>query len=614
MRETYEKQATHTRVRVSFFSHDADGYSGTLEGGSDPLGGSVVSVNTTKAMGNAAGNFTIQIKKPQQRFTVGGDLAIPLKGSGEDSYLRLWNDPEGTWVRIDWLCDGQVIDGMVGIIDTVNEQTAFTAKGQRTEVYNIVGSDFGKVFQQTLAFVNVYDNSASLGLVSLYQRLSGNIDGAPGKFVEALLEAWIGNYSATSQPWFLPDGLPTPGRGAFYDYLQRRIGCKDEAVHGYLADATLLNVEQDGKNLWSLLQQYANLLMNELIVDLAPPADGDPEALSGLVPTITLRPKPFKVKNDHVRWDQLRNHTLEPSDMQSRKLAKGGPAQRFNYWIIDVGGQQGVEVQAILQERGNEPGLPGSVPIWNLKSIENHGFRLWKQTTDFLPITTSEGDGDWIGVAGNWLRRCHDWHCVATRELSGTLMTSRLRPEIRIGQKVTERRAEGEIEYYVEAVTNSWAMGGAGTTQLSVTRGEYVGEDLLGQVYEELGDRTPRTRISLEVDASGEITGEGLTDEDDNSGLVSEDAFLSLDTGEESPALDEALQLVDDFLSPSEADARRAHNGEREQTVEDPTQTEQAQSQETPEDFGQEELENGEEIPADFNDPLAGLDDEGNIL
>jgi len=619
-RQVYEEQATHTRVRLTFYSFDRDGFSGSVDG-FDPAFGYIVGAQTSKQFGGAAGAFSITVKKPLE---VHRASSAAVRGTGvAESWTRLWSDPEGAGVLIQWGCDGEVIDGTLGIIDTVSENTSRQAQGERAEVYTISGRDFGKIFEQTQAFVNIYDQAAVVGIAGIFQRLSGNITGPPGGFVEALINAWVGNYEGTTQPWRLPPGL---GSGAFYDILRRRIGCKDEEIDGFYADASLVAPDQDGKNLWSLLQEYANGLLNELWLDMGP-AQGQPKnALSGLVPTIYLRRKPFKVLGDTQRWDRLLTHELELSDVNARQVAKGGPAHRFNYWIMDLAGRQGIELQGVLQQHGAQTGRPGSIPIWNIASIEKYGLRKWQQGTPFLPISSRERGTQFAQLAGNWLRRLHDWYAPAPLELSGTIATTRLRPEIRIGHRVREHRHDGVITYYVEGVVNAYTYGQAGQTTLTLTRGEYADEDHLRAVYAEL-DRQPAPAVAVPAEPAAP------PDE-----LMSELANLQIayvqELGAEAEIVDgglpgEGVTEADpdtttpdesDQPSPSEVDAGRAFRGEQHVVQLEPVvfehvvQLEPVVFESDESTLDQEALESGEPIGIsglDFDDasmdPLEGL-------
>jgi hypothetical protein len=56
-------------------------------------------------------------------------------------------------------------------------------------------------------------------------------------------------------------------------------------------------------------------------------------------------------------------------------------------------------------------------------------------------------------------------------------------PEIRIGERVIERRREGDVIYYVEGVDHEWHHPGPGSTTLMLTHGEFTDENPLDIVY-----------------------------------------------------------------------------------------------------------------------------------
>lgn len=611
-RTVYEPGATHTEVWLTFYPHqDGDGFSGQVTGQQNQFG-HILSVNTSNQMGAVKGSFQIGVKKI----------------SDQDSWLRMWRNPEGIWVHIQWVLDGQIIDGMLGQIDTIQESTRRVGQGAMMEDYTIHGSSHGRVFEHTTPYMSVYgvEDPTALPYAPLQNRLHFAAgDATPGEYVSGLIEAWIGNYDNRDFPTI---GLPPGMSGnSFHDILYKDIVCKVPSVDGFLTDISLFDPNQQGAgNLWSVMSEHANLLMNEMYTDLTPIPGDDPLSLIDLAPSIVLRRKPYRTLNDRQKWDALPTHTLLPEDINSRQVARGGPAQRFNFWQMDFSGIQDLNLHSVLRNiTPNSDGLsgrPGGYPIWDLQGIHKYGFRLWKQATNFLPIGVIS-DGNLPRQASNWLRRCHDWHAPAIYELSGNLTTSRLRPEIRIGQKIKEHHQDGLIEYYIESVNNSWTYGSAGRTQVTVSRGEYEGENHLQRVYELLEQAEVAATRSISSVTIGEeaFGGEGvigertdLTDFIESEGQSRE--VVRESSGDPIPregsiSWQELIQRTDDPLSPSEMDASRAYRGEPEQTIEAPTNEGQTASTES---FGREALENHEPILIEEgtnSDPLWGVDDSG---
>ncbi len=479
--------STHTRVRVAFYTDERNGLNLSEPVEAHPGFGAVIAFQSSKQIGPAAGTWSLTIKKPPSFGPV-------------SALRRLWRDPEDVWCSIKVVVDGQVIDTVLGLVDAVNEDTQRSGSGQRSETYTISGRDFGKVFEQTELWVNFFhqpDNplrSAGALTATFLERLIGT----PAHFVRILVEEWVGNSGAAEAQWLLPAGL---GGGFFFNRLSTGgIQAMNRLEHGEAIAPTLFQIDQTGGKLWDVMQEYANGLMNELFVDLAPRPGRSPRDLADLEPKLYLRERPFPTRSDDGRstskakWNQLRTHVLEPGDVQRRNIAKGGAATRFNYWLLQLEGigTEGFNVAEILQRGvdGVPYGHPGNIPIFNTESIQRHGVRRYLATTRFIPFITANTEAaqrdrdNFFRLAARWLKKLHDWYAPAPFELTGRIETTRILPEIRVGERVKERRAEGTIVYYVEGVDHRYTYPNSGQTTLTLTRGEYEGEDLLEYVYE----------------------------------------------------------------------------------------------------------------------------------
>lgn len=479
-REVYS-QSTHTRAFVEFHSdQNPNGQSIWLtpDDRSDDYIGKLYSVKTHKGFDGAAGTFTIIAKKlPKQRR--------------QDSVLRFWRDPEDVWVKIFFIVDGQQFHVMTGLVDSVNETMTRVEGGKRVETITIAGRCAGKVLETTDLWVNAFSEQAPVSMLqymSYYEKRAA-LNSTPDEWVKFFLEAWVGNNGLAENQWVLPSSM---GSKSFYDLLNLDNIEQMASGNGKLRDATLWRVDTErgfGK-LWEAMSQYSNDFLNELWIDIAGEGQGEHK------PAIFLRERPFPTRNSgRVKWDAIRDHVLENRDVYRRNITKGGAANRYNYWSIRVNGRSATMSDAALARQGKVDGAslgkPGSIPIWNEESISKHGLRRWEQSTLFLSGFVDEGDELWPVLAANWLRRAHDWYVVAPMQLQGTIETTRLLPEIRMGQRLREKRDEGEIEYYIESVDHDWAYPGAGHSTFTVTRGQYKGEDLLSMMYKQIN--TPKS-------------------------------------------------------------------------------------------------------------------------
>lgn len=491
---------------------------------SDELAGSVIGISTSKQIGSASGQFQIRVKRNQL--------------VARQSLLRSIDDPEDTWCEIIAACDGQLIYTWLGLVDSIKESVTRKPDGSRDETYVITGQDLGKILDRTDIFINLFEKSGGAKrFAAIYNATNKRLEGNPAEFIHLLLDTWVHNQDISDQPWIVPKSLA--GSRIPFSAMLRRFLIQDmDQGNGSAFDVSLLRVTNEGTNLWAMLEAYSNPLLNELWIDLVPPKtvvtetgggllaqvdnvtsvvgsdpitggipnlDGDPGGAGKFVrlpPAITLRERPFpSAKGGHARWDSLRTHELELQDVKAREISKGGAANRYNYWMLQLTSAQGSswDSTAFMEAStidGARQGHPGDVPIVNRDSIAKHGMRRWMGSTKFIPFlrvdndepkppvgTTTDSIAD---LAANWLRKVHDWYAVAPFELSGTITTTRWFPEIRIGERVLERRdGEPAIMYYVEGVAHEWNYPGAGQTTLTVTRGEYEDDNLLERVYEE---------------------------------------------------------------------------------------------------------------------------------
>jgi hypothetical protein len=172
--------------------------------------------------------------------------------------------------------------------------------------------------------------------------------------------------------------------------------------------------------------------------------------------------------------------------VKTRNIARGGAANRFNYWWLSHSAlDNGFATNDTRQDLGPNAFRPGSLPIVNPESMRRHGIRPFIRSSNYLPINDPNRVGGMLTLASNWLKRVHDWYGVAHMEMTGTLDTSRLFPEIRLGERLLERRNDGNIIYYIEGVDQSWTYPNEGRTQLTLTHGSYEDEDLLAFLYDE---------------------------------------------------------------------------------------------------------------------------------
>lgn len=496
---------TQHRVRFSFHTWESNGFDTSVLGGLR-LPFRVQGFNYTKAFGSASGQFSITLKATEQ---------------DAGTLLDLWKDPEGVWMKIQYLINGQSCDVLLGNIDTIKESTRRQGQGERSVSLAITGRDHGKVFENTETFVNIFERDGRIPQAVLYDAFADDVQGRPDEIIRALIRTWLGNNEVSDSIWTLPPSLF--GGRRFFDVLNR--STISRRTRGELISMQLLNPSSMQGQLWDAMQEWSNGLLNEMWTDLAPdpkiPPAGlkdDPvtrrklavRALVGLTPAVYLRERPFPTRVENAnrrRWDRLPTHDIYPWEVSAKELTKGGGQNKHNFWILDAMGAQGRGYGTharVAEETGGEAGEPGNIPIYDLDSIRKFGLRRFQQGTRFLPFNEASIAEIAYATSAQWLQLVHDWYAVAPLERTGTITVARAMPWIRIGHRIKLHERSGPAcIYYVEGIAHSYSYPGAASTTLTVTRGEPEDRDYLDELYEAREEGHSDTTGALENVAPG---------------------------------------------------------------------------------------------------------------
>lgn len=466
--------AEHTRILASF--HSDTGFDGVVGEGLRGFG-FVTGATTHKTFGDAAGTWTLNIK-------------VPL---GQPPLLSQYDDPEDVWVRLQVRINGEVYDLMIGLVDSIVEDTTRGPDGAQVLTYSVSGRDFGKCFDHLELFVNFWPSGGPpIPQFVSYSAIAADLAlplGAPHEVVRGLVQMWLGNNGASEKQWMLPASLRGGPTGARYLFDWLNLGNISEGLRGQLAnDPTLLSPDPlMGRTLWDVLQEYCHNLLNEMWVDLGvdPDLDHGESRLDALRPTLYLRERPFPTIKSSRRWDSLHTIEIAAGDVKRRHIVSGdGGASRFNWWEVIPNGVSAnpTEIQALMQQGD---GMPGGMPIYNLDSMRRHGVRRYAQQSKYLSLPAGDrGDPNFVQYAIRWCRLVHDWYVVAPFQYTGTIGLTRMRPDARVGMKLRETRADGSVWiYYIEGVEHRFDYPREGETTFTVTRGQKESDNFLDRAY-----------------------------------------------------------------------------------------------------------------------------------
>lgn len=500
--------AEHTRILASF--HSDEGFDGVVGEGKRGFG-YVTGATTHKSFGDAAGAWTLQIKT----------------APGQPELLSQYADPEDVWVRLQARINGTVYDLMIGLVDSIREVRTRAQNGAQSLTYVVSGTDFGKCLDKLELFVNFWPSGGPpIPQFVSYSAIAADLAlplGAPHEVVRGLVQMWLGNNGASEKQWMLPSSLRGGPTGARYLFDWLNLGNISQGLRGRLAnDPTLLSPDPlMGRTLWDVLQEYSHNLLNEMWVDLGvdPDLDDGANRLDALRPTLYLRERPFPTIKSTRRWDSLHTIEISPHDVKNHAIVSGdGGASRFNWWELIPNGISAnpTEVQALMQQGD---GLPGGMPIYNLDSMRKHGVKRYAQQSKYLALPAGDrGDPSFIQYAIRWVRIVHDWYSVAPFQYTGSITLARMRPDARVGMKLRETRANGEVwSYYIEGVDHHYAYPADAETTLTLTRGQKEDEKFLDRVYAYYRGVDLSTLSDSEVAASVPATEVGAAESPDAS-------------------------------------------------------------------------------------------------
>lgn len=457
-----------------------------------------------------------------------GTWSLTLRGrgmfEGGGPVSQVWHEEmsDEDWVRIGVEEGGVQWLIMIGIIDRVRYR-ASTDGGARHDEWVVTGRDLGKAFVDSDILMMPwasFDPILSAGtFYSAFNALENLPGGAgPGLVIRQLYDfMMLANLQRVpGTPWWaVPPNIPLSldaNAAAALDPMTRQVSdlIDDSRIEmGLLgkfgAYASIMAAPNQGGNVWSIMQQHANLVLNELYVDVVAPqglsqsplAYASAGDISLLTYGLVLREKPFPsapgsaYRPDDDPWDKLPTTTIDMLDTVDVDLCRGVD-ERYNYFLVESGGGnlmgQMVIAQASLWQQAGSPAqrMLNGVPCIDVESVRRTGLRRLEQTSNYVNI-----NGGQLDVYTGWSRLLRDWYILNPDYFSGSVQTWRMLPGVRIGERLilTDAERGGEaLEFYVEGVTHALTVEEKGrvthSTSLTVTRGH---PNPVGAIREKIG-------------------------------------------------------------------------------------------------------------------------------
>jgi len=445
---------------------------------------SLVSVQTFKSIGSAAGTFTLTAKtqNPDPTFI--------------DLFDELVDDD---WVDIEFQNHAQSWHVMRGLIDDVRRSVAVAGSGATTTTFTISGRDFGKVWQHTPIWFSIYMKEAINGHFA-QEVFTSRPDSSPTRVAgdsleflspQSAVQGYLFGFleklgEAGRENWAPPSSLPGITNGSFVESLYfNTSGFSNKPARKSLD----INFRTQNGTLWDLAQEWSDPMFTEMYVDLLPKGqDGRPSrtaivqgeaiGVEESVMTVVYRDKPFPFANESgniefpkgldSEWFNLPLFVVPREFIVSSNIGRGGQ-ERFNAFFV---------MSTLHQETlGAMPQLVQ--PLWNKDDVLIHGLRRFDVTSKY----TALGD-ELLGLTEQQREMVRDWYSMNPYLFNGNLELGLGMPDIRVGVRVLipgPNSPEFNETYYVESVTHNWSMVPGTRTSLGVTRGwRGTDEDLIG--------------------------------------------------------------------------------------------------------------------------------------
>lgn len=408
--------------------------------------GSVMSVQTNKKKGAAAGTWTVQVKAP---FDL-GELIV-----------------DDDWVDIVFRRHGRPYHVMRGLVRDFRRLDQVAAGGVTSEVFTISGDEWSTIFQRTPIWFNRFsaENAGNGATLKLFDAL--NVAGNPAFTVQTILFGFLETLAGLGRAnWEMPPQIPGRQTDIIDAITFSTAGFTD--IPSRIAINTQF-MDPNGVDIWNLAQEWSDPMFCEIWCDL-----GDPNAGLGFgagiiepgkevspeetAMTVFFRDRPFPTAGLGASspWFKLPMVEVPPTHIIRSDVGRGG-LERFNAFFVSP--------QVVQQLAGR---FDLQSPLWDPEGIKRHGLRKFEVQSRYLTE-----DNDLFGMSQSQRLLVRDWHCLNPYLFNGTIALGRLYPDIRLGMRlrVTGEEPERQTTYYVEEVGHTWSLPQGGRTTVGVTRG-----------------------------------------------------------------------------------------------------------------------------------------------
>ena len=440
---------------------------------------------------------------------------------------------------------------MYGVITDVRRIFVTSSSGVKTLRYRISGKDVGSFFESQVYYtawlsdllnkygvmLNTIFDSKTVQFIQSLTGVGTVMNQRVEDIISILVAIYLGlgpgeNYTQTPDvlkklgvaerplspnlPMLLPNNVGSvfyrDGAMTIAELLYLRIGVENytkslRPTRKPMEGWKILTVEAGNQqSIWSILQSYANLAINEMFIDLKPQirkvefdTSGNVTSDTGsgyrLYPTLVCRQIPFTSSaaknafnklstNDGILDENLALESTTFLELPRIKIPEKfiiqedigrGTHERFNF--IEI---YGVNIGLTIQSPGSQQ-VAGNFAM-DSASIKRYGLKTLISKTDYQFPTPDDTTAPDLLLISKWIYLLADWWLGAHTLESGTFVFAGIEELISLGDNIEIIREQGVNElYHIEAYQHNYTVesgSGVGTfrTSVQVTRGQRIDE------------------------------------------------------------------------------------------------------------------------------------------
>lgn len=381
-----------------------------------------------------------------------GTFAFEIVPKTQD-WLKVLRPNDWVDIFMDNGRDGKEEKVMTGLVDTIRRrrQVVDQKSGATMTTINVAGRDCGKPLVEIDPFL---DPKLSLDIEGLPfmnytpSQVSDINAFTANEMVERILNVYLSPPASSkiSKQFFHPQG-----NRPFYQNPAVNQNCtlRTEMTSDKTFKVILSALPNLSQNMWALMEQYANRLLNAFYIEMLPFKGG------GNQPTLYMHQHPFAY-NDFFHMDVCE---INRDETQSDDLGLSSHEVK-NFFRVDssiFNTNKPTNIAAIIR-----------LGYISLDSIYKHGLKRADYENMYSQIT--QANSSTLASLEKMTDLIASWNWNNENLLNGQIVC-RLRPDVRLNKRIDLVDQDETLAFINEGYVHNWVYQGNSTTNINVSRG-----------------------------------------------------------------------------------------------------------------------------------------------